>query len=112
MTTNSNTESMRSDGIKQAKEVEGGVFSRLGRSSGWRRNILLENTGFFQNIAHLKDVLYKGTNCITLPLSLMTVGAHLLRTASPRSPTRSLCGPVSTEFQFHDTGDSQFVNPS
>ena len=27
-------------------------------------------------------------------------------------PTRSLCGPLSTEFQFHDTFDLQFVQPS
>lgn len=38
--------------------------------------------------------------------------AHLLRTVSPRSPTRSLWGPVSTEFQFQECGDPQLVNPS
>ena len=28
------------------------------------------------------------------------------------SPTKSLCGPTSTEFQFHEFGDGKFVKPS
>lgn len=32
--------------------------------------------------------------------------------ATPRSPTRSLCGPTSKEFQFQEFGEPQFVNPS
>lgn len=37
---------------------------------------------------------------------------HLFLTAEAMSPTRSLCGPTSTELQFRDCAEGQFVNPS
>ena len=40
------------------------------------------------------------------------IGSHFFLTAAASSPTRSLCGPTSTEFQFQDVGEGQLVNPS
>ena len=46
------------------------------------------------------------------PKTFATVLEKLLFYKSICLPTRSLWGPLSTEFQFHETLDLQFVQPS
>ncbi len=37
---------------------------------------------------------------------------HKSPKCTPISPTRSMCGPLSTEFQFHEVLEGQLVHPS
>lgn len=95
------------------------IFLQPGNKQGniptWCLHILrlhLLNQFFWGDFTESAFISTLFSTVLNLRLIKGTLMSYLLRTASPSSPTKSRCGPISTEFQFQEKSDPQLVKPS
>ena len=73
----------------------------------------LSDTTLWCFSGQVSKVLTFSSETVLLRISLKrTIRFHYVKFHNLYLPTMFLCGPVSTEFQFHATLEFQFVNPS